>query len=106
MWQDADVAGRNFIFDDRWGGFVATKWTPNDSLKVTFNYVHVDLDALPDFGVPYYPAKPATTAGGPFTEFGVPRQTFYGFVNRDFQKTKQDFGTIDRRVLRQRLGHV
>lgn len=94
MWQNADIAERNFIFDDRWGGFVAAKWTPNDSFKVTANYVHVDLNALPDFGVPYYRPSTATTAGGPFTVFGVPRGTFYGFVNRDFQKTTQDFGTI------------
>ena len=44
--------------------------------------------------MPYYRPSTATTAGGPFTEFGVPRGTFYGFVNRDFQKTKQDFGTL------------
>jgi catecholate siderophore receptor len=94
MWQNADIAGRNYIYDDRWGGFLSTKWTPNDNLKVTFNYVHVDLDALPDFGVPYYRPSTATAAGGPFTEFGVPRGTFYGFVNRDFQKTTQDFGTL------------
>ena len=94
MGQDANVAGRNYIFDDRWGGLAAVKWTPTNDIKVTANYIHTDLNALPDFGVPYF--RPSTlTQGAPFTEVGVPRNNFYGFVNRDFQKTKQDIGTLN-----------
>jgi catecholate siderophore receptor len=90
MGQDAGVAGRDYVFDDRWGLAGAVKWTPNEITKVTANYVHTDLNALPDFGVPYN--KPALL---PFTETGVPRETFYGFVNRDFQKTTQDLATVN-----------
>jgi catecholate siderophore receptor len=90
MFQNANVAGRDYVFDDRWGGLVAAKWTPSDTVKITANYIHTDLDALPDFGVPYN--KPALA---PWTDTGVSRNTFYGFVNRDFQKTKQDIGTIN-----------
>jgi catecholate siderophore receptor len=90
MFQDADVAGRNYIFDDRWGGLAAIKWTPTDTVKITANYIHTNLDALPDFGVPYN--KPGLA---PWTDTGVPRNTFYGFVNRDFQKTQQDIGTLN-----------
>jgi catecholate siderophore receptor len=72
MGQDADVAGRDYVFDDRWGLAGAVKWT------------------LPDFGVPY--DKPALA---PYTDVGVPRNTYYGFINRDFQKTTQDLGTVN-----------
>jgi len=89
LFQDADVAGRNYVTDDRWGGFVSTKWTPTDDLKITTNYVHTDLSGLPDFGVPYY-----KQGNVPVTEAGVPRGTWYGFVNRDFQTARQDFGTV------------
>ena len=34
------------------------------------------------------------SSGAPVTSLGVPRDTYYGFVNRDFQKVQQDFGTI------------
>ena len=34
----------------------------------------------------------------PFTEFGVPRNTFYGFVNRDFQKVTAGHRHRQRRV--------
>jgi catecholate siderophore receptor len=90
MWQNADVAGRDDTTDDRWGGLLAFKWTPTDAVKITGNYVHTDLSAIPDFGVPYDVAAKA-----PFTDVGVNRNTYYGFVNRDFQRTKQDIGTLN-----------
>ncbi len=89
MFQDANVAGRNYVTDDRWGGFISTKWTPTDDIKITTNYVHTDLNGLPDFGVPYY-----RQGNVPVTEAGIPRQNWYGFVNRDFQTARQDFGTL------------
>ena len=101
LFQDAGVAGRNYIKDDRDGGFVAVKWTPLDTVKLYANYIHTNLHGLPDFGVPYYrPGAPtpgnqySSTAGGPYTDFGVNRNTFYGLVNRDYYSIKQDIGTI------------
>ncbi|HJT96110.1 MAG TPA: TonB-dependent receptor [Mycobacterium sp.] len=89
MFQDANVAGRNYVTDDRWGGFVSTKWTPTNDIKITTNYVHTDLSGLPDFGVPWY-----RQGNTPVTEAGIPRQNWYGFANRDFQTARQDFGTL------------
>jgi len=95
LFQDANVAGRNYTTDDRDGGFVAIKWSPVDAVKIYANYIHSDLHGLPDFGVPYYRPSLATRAGGPFPDFGSPRDNFYGFVNRDFFKVQQDIGTIN-----------
>lgn len=95
LFQEAGVAGRNYITDNRDGGFVALNWRPVDAIKVTAGYIHTNLEGLPDFGVPYYRPSTASTAGGPFTEYGVPRNTFYGFVNRDFQKAQQDIGSLN-----------
>jgi catecholate siderophore receptor len=101
LFQDAGVAGRDYIKDDRDGGFVAVKWTPLDTVKLNANYIHTNQHGLPDFGVPYYrPGSPApqniypNTAGGPYTDFGVNRNTFYGLVNRDYYSIKQDIGTV------------
>ncbi len=98
LFQDANVAGRNYIADNRDGGFVAATWKPVDAVKITGNYIHTELTGIPDFGVPYYRPSTATTAGGPFPDFGVPRNNFYGFVNRDFFRTGQDIGTINAEV--------
>ena len=106
VFQDAGVAGRNYTTDDRDGGFVAVTWKPVDAVKVTADYVHTDLHGLPDFGVPYFrPGSTGsssqqftTTAGGPFPDFGVNRNNFYGFVNRDFFQVQQDIGTVNAEV--------
>ncbi len=98
LFQDAGVAGRDYLKDDRNGGFVTGKWTPVDAVKFTAGYIHTELHGLPDFGVPYYRPRTASTAGGPFPEFGVNRNNFYGFVNRDFYRVGQDIGTINGEV--------
>ena len=94
VWQNAGVAGRNYTTDNRDGGMAAVKWAPNDSFTVTANYVHTNLWSLPDFGVPYN-----NLLGAPVTSLGVPRDTWYGVINRDFQKVQQDFGTIDSKYI-------
>jgi catecholate siderophore receptor len=108
LFQDAGVEGRSFTSDDRGGGFVALTWKPIDAVKVTADYVHTDIHGLPDFGVPYLRTGPTTTigssqyytttAGGPAPEFGVNRDNFYGFVNRDFFEVHQDIATINTEV--------
>lgn len=102
LFQDATVAGRNNSKDDRDGQFITAKWTPLDSVTLYANYIHTNLHGMPDFGVPYF--RPGgtgvntqqftSTAGGPYTDFGVNRNTFYGLVNRDYYSTKQDIGTV------------
>lgn len=88
LFQDANVAGRDHVTDNRWGSFISTKYTPTSDIKITTNYVHTDLSGYPDFGVPYY-----KQGNVPVTSAGIPRQNWYGFLNRDFQTARQDFGT-------------
>lgn len=97
MEQTAGVAGRNYITDDRWGIGGSVKINPTDNIKITGSYFHTDLDGLPDFGVPTYRG----TVGGQIIGNGRPlpetfntRDTFYGLVNRDFQRAQQDIGTL------------
>jgi catecholate siderophore receptor len=56
------------------------------------------LHGIPDFGVPYFRPSTASTAGGPFPDFGVNRNNFYGFVDRDFYRVGQDIGTLNGEV--------
>jgi catecholate siderophore receptor len=89
MWQIANISERNFTTDDRWGGLAAIRWTPTNDFTAWANYIHTNLHGLPDFGVPYN-----NVAGAPVTSLGVPRQTYYGFLDRDFQVATQDIATI------------
>ncbi|MGV7218636.1 TonB-dependent receptor [Bradyrhizobium sp. UFLA05-112] len=98
LFQDAGVAGRDYVKDNRDGAFVATTWKPVDAVKITAGYIHTELTGLPDFGVPYYRPSTASTAGGPFPDFGSNRNNWYGFVNRDFYRVGQDIGTLNAEV--------
>ena len=90
MMQYADVAGRNYSTDNRWGAAGNIVYHPTTNFRVTANYSHTYLWGLPDFGVP---TNQVTRE--PVTESGVPRDTYYGAVNRDFTKSTQDIGTLD-----------
>ncbi|MDU6748772.1 MAG: TonB-dependent receptor plug domain-containing protein, partial [Bradyrhizobium sp.] len=97
LFQDAGVAGRDFVTDNRNGGFIATKWTPLDTVTLAANYIHSEVTGRPDFGVPYW--RPNNlVAGAPFPEVGSPRNAWYGFVNRDFSRIGQDIGTLNAEV--------
>lgn len=90
MVQYADVAGRDYTTDNRWGVAGNVFYHPTDKFKVTANYSHTYLWGLPDFGVP---TNQVTRE--PVTESGVSRETYYGAINRDFTKSTQDIGTLD-----------
>jgi catecholate siderophore receptor len=48
--------------------------------------------------VPYYRPSTASTAGGPFPDFGSNRNNWYGFTKRDFYRVGQDIGTINAEI--------
>jgi catecholate siderophore receptor len=88
LFHEADVAGRDFAHDERWGGFFAATIKPSDAFKVTLDYYRLRSDGIPDFGVP---ANPVTLV--PWTENGLPRNTWYGNAMRDFVKNDADILT-------------
>ncbi|PWB82349.1 MAG: TonB-dependent siderophore receptor [Methylocystaceae bacterium] len=89
LYQDANVAGRNFVIDDRNGVSGSVVFKPLEELTLTAQYTHVYQNGLPDFGVPYN-----RTTNRPYSEGFTPRYVWYGLLNRDFQKYSQDFGTF------------
>lgn len=90
MWQEAGVAGRDdAVFDDRWGGAFAATLKPTDTLTLTADYMHLDMDSMPDWGVPWNSRERK-----PFTETGLNRKTFYGVPDRDFMEGRQDVATL------------
>ncbi|MBG0811297.1 TonB-dependent receptor [Methylosinus sp. H3A] len=89
LFQDANVAGRNYITDDRNGVSGSVVFKPIENFTLTANYTHSYQNGLPDFGIPYN-----RIANRPFSEGVTSRNTWYGLLNRDFQKYRQDFGTF------------
>ena len=102
LFQDANVAGRDYVDRQSLGRVRRpTKYTPTNDIKITTNYIHTDLSGCP------ISACPTTSrATSPVTSAGIPRGNWYGFLNRDFQTARQDFGTGHARVQGQRGHHA
>lgn len=89
MYHDGEVAGRDFVEDERWGGLLSLGGKINDRLSVTVDYYRYRRDGTPDFGVPV-----SRIVGKPFPELGLDRDTFYGELGLDYAKDESDVGTI------------
>lgn len=115
MWHDQDVAGRDALFQKRWGVAPSIKLGLTGPTSLTVSYYHLETDELPDSGIPYLytisNAPAGVTETGParrFTNpagqsFSVPRGAYYGLADRDFRKTnvnnltarfEHDFGGV------------
>ncbi len=94
LFQDANVAGRNFVFDNRDGVAASVVFKPLTGLKLSASYAHVYSWGPMDYGVPYARVFFGRFVNRPVTEGIVPRNTWYGFVNRDRHAATQDFGTL------------
>jgi catecholate siderophore receptor len=90
MWQDADVAGRNFTTDHRNGIAAALTFKPLSNFTITADYERTYIYGRPDFGVPYNPVTRT-----PATQGTVAQDSYYGVLNRDFSHTTQNLGTLD-----------
>jgi catecholate siderophore receptor len=88
MYDQHDVAGRDFADSERWGGLISATARLSDSVKVTMDYLRYRNDATPDWGVPVRDIDNV-----PVTELGIPRNTWVGMRGLDFFKERADIVT-------------
>lgn len=108
MWHDQDVAGRDALFQKRWGVAPSITIGLGTPTRLTASYYHLHSNELPDSGFGYlYTIGNVPTLGetysepavGTFTTIAgrtvtVDRDTFYGLKNRDFRKADTDQATL------------
>ena len=116
VWHDQDVAGRDALWQRRWGFAPSITIGLGTPTRLTASYYHLESHELPDSGLPYFynianaplgntNTQPAlgtlTTIAG--VSGTVSRRAFYGLVARDFRDTKSqqamlrvehDFGSV------------
>ena len=88
MYDQHDVAGRDFADSERWGGLFSVTGKPTDDVKVTLDYYRYRNDATPDWGVPVL-----TSDHVPITEVVGHRDAWVGMKGLDFYKEDADIGT-------------
>lgn len=94
MVHDSNVAGRDVVENNRWG--VAPTFTFGIGSKsiFTLSYLHLAQDNIADYGIPWVPLTNNALAAFRDRPAPVPRNTFYGFKERDDEVLKSNLATI------------
>lgn len=85
MSHDADTPGRDNVDVQRWGFMPSLTLGLNGPTSATVSWYHVESDDMPDRGFPFVNGAP----------LHANKDNFYGYKNRDFQKTRTDIGTLE-----------
>lgn len=97
VWQEGDVAGRDFVSNKRLGIAPSLAFGLGTETRLTLSYLHLEQDNVPDYGIPWVPAT--NTAWGESNinkpPPGVSYKTWYGLAKRDYEKTRTDIITVE-----------
>jgi catecholate siderophore receptor len=111
LWHDQDVAGRDAIWQKRWGFAPSVTVGLGTDTRLTASYYYLESHELPDSGLPYLYACSTRVCNAPAgdvftmpalgrvtlldgTTGTVDRSTFYGLVDRDFRDTKSQAAMV------------
>jgi catecholate siderophore receptor len=94
MGHDADVAGRNAVTTRRWGVAPSLAFGIGTPTRVTLSYLKLDQDNVSDYGIPWVPANHEVLAALRDQPAPVPRETFYGFADRDRELLDANLATL------------
>ena len=91
---DAGVAGRNVVRNGRWGLAPSLAFGLGTPTRLTLGYYKLRQDNISDYGIPWVPATNNALAAYRDKPAPVPRETFYGFADRDREVLNQDTATV------------
>ncbi len=96
MGQDSGVAGRDELFNRRFGFAPSITFGLNSPTSATISFYHLNTTELPEAGTPYHFGTGNLPAGVRTVrpDDGGDRTNFYGLVDRDFRKANVDVGTV------------
>ena len=94
MAHDSGVAGRDVVEYGRWGVAPSLALGLGTPTTLTLGYFKLKQDNISDYGIPWVPANNNALEEYRDKPAPVPRNTFYGFRNRDFERMGSDLGTV------------
>ena len=90
---DGGVAGRDVVKNDRWGIAPTLAFGLGTTTRFTLGYYKLKQDNISDYGIPWITATNNALAEYRDKPAPVPRNTFYGFRDRDREVLNQDTAT-------------
>jgi catecholate siderophore receptor len=94
MAHDSGVAGRDVVENQRWGAAPSILFGLGTRTRLTLSYYYVGQDNISDYGIPWVPATNNALPDFRDKSAPVPRDTFYGFRDRDYEKLRSDLATV------------
>lgn len=91
---ESGVAGRDVVENKRWGIAPSIAFGLGTQTRLTLSYFKMKQDNISDYGIPWVPATNNVLAAFRDKPAPVPRETFYGFKDRDFEKLDADLATV------------
>lgn len=88
------VAGRDVVKYDRWGVAPSITFGLGKPTRFTASFYKLKQDNISDYGIPWVPATNNALAAYRDKPAPVPRNTFYGLRNRDFEKLDTNLVTL------------
>jgi catecholate siderophore receptor len=91
---ESGVAGRDIVENKRWGVAPSLAFGLETPSRLTFSYFKMKQDNISDYGIPWVPATNNALKEFRDRPAPVPRDTFYGLKNRDFEELNADLATV------------
>jgi len=92
LYHTQNIPGRDYVENERWGIAPSIAVGLGTDTRFTLNYMHLDQDNVPDYGIPWV-ARTSTNPQLPPGRPPVSYDTFYGNLNRDYEETITDILT-------------
>lgn len=94
MVHDAGVPGRDVVENERWGVAPGLAFGLGTPTRVTLGYYKLKQNNISDYGIPWVPATNNVFEDLRDQPAPVPRETFYGFRDRDREQMGADMATV------------
>ena len=96
MGNDSDFAGRELVGNTRWGFAPSVSFGLGSKTRFSVAYFYLGQRNISDYGIPWVPVGNTAAALVRFRDkpAPVPRDTFYGLLDRDRELLRSDLVTV------------
>jgi catecholate siderophore receptor len=94
MAHDSDFPGRDAVSNTRWGLAPSIVFGLGSPQRFSASYFYIQQNNVSDYGIPWVPVTNNALVAYRDKPAPVPRDTFYGFIDRDREKLRSDLVTL------------